>query len=637
MKTKNKLKTLYLGLTAFVGAIILFLSYLRVFEEFEYSTLDFRYGLRPPLGVSGDIVIIEIGDDSIGKLGKWPFPRNYHELMIKALRSAGARDIIFDIFFSEEKEGDADLAAAAKAAGNVYMPYIFELDRTKKFSDRVSGTGYAAPLIDVLAGAVKGKGFINVEPDPDGKVRHIPPVIYYDGKFYPHMTVLLALNQLGYDFEKVKMIPGKRIEAGKDLIIPIEENSSMMVNYPAKWGKTFRHYSYVDILQSYLASVTGQEATLDLSELKGATCFIGLTATASPDAHPSPTEPLYAGIGVHTSVYNSIMSRTFLVRLDRWWNMLLLAVFALITVFITLKVRKRFALISITLIMALYVAMAIIFFWPFGIWIDVFYPLVALAAVYVILTFKKYVTETQRREGLEKELNIAKDIQLSFLPIEIPSAGGIDINAQMYTAKQVGGDLYDVLELEGGKLGLMIGDVSGKGVPAALYMARVVSIFKTFARHGSPAAVIRYMNERIVEEGGSSLFVTLAYAVFDTAAKRVTFSMGGHLPTVAVAPDGQVKLLDTEEGPPVGLMSSGFSEHSYDYRPGTLFIFYTDGVTEAMNKREDMFGVERLVEIASRLKGSPASEVVDAVYKAVTDFAGRAPQHDDITIIAVKT
>lgn len=637
MKPKNKLKTLYFGLTAFLATVLFLLSYLRVFDDFECSTLDFRYALRPPLTVSKDIVIIEIGDDSIEKLGKWPFPRNYHALMIKALKKAGVRDIVFDIFFSEEKEGDADLAEAAKDAGNVYMPYVFDIERSKGSKDRVKAARYAAPLIDIFSGAVKGKGFINVEPDQDGKVRHIPPVIYYEDKFYPHMTVLVALNQLGYDFDKVKIIPGKRIEAGKDLVIPMEDNSSMMVNYPAKWGKAFRHYSYVDVLQSYLASMTGQEATIDLNELKGATCFIGLTATASPDAHPSPMEPLYAGIGVHTSVYDSIMSKTFLVRLNRWWNILILAIVALLTAFITLKVRKRFAMFSIVLIMAAYVGLSMIFFWPFGIWVDVFYPLVAVVAIYVALTFKKYVSETQRREGLEKELNIAKDIQLSFLPREIPSVGGIEVAAKMYTAKQVGGDLYDILELDDKRMGLMIGDVSGKGVPAALYMARVVSIFKSFARHGAPAKVIRDMNERIVEEGGSSLFVTLTYAIFDTGSGRVTFSMGGHLPTIAVSPDRSVKALDTEDGPPVGLIEGDFSEHSYDYEPGTIFIFYTDGVTEAMNPKEEMFGHERLIKLAARLNKCSSSEVVDAVYKAVTDFAGKAPQHDDITIIAVKT
>ena len=636
MKTKNKLKVLYLSLAAFFGLVLLSISYFRVFDEFEYSTLDFRYLIRPDQPVSDDIVIVEIGDDSIEKLGKWPFPREDHAFIIRALNSAGARTIIFDIFFSEEKEGDDDFAAAVKEAGNVYMPYIFELDRTRASRDRVKADGFAAPLIDVLEDAAKGTGFINVEPDPDGKVRHIPPVIFYEGKFYPHMTVLAALNELGYGFDEAKIYPGKRIEAG-NVIIPLDGSSSMLVNYPAKWGRTFRHYSYVDILQSYLAGLTGQEATLDLSRLKGAVCFIGLTATASPDAHPSPMEPLYAGVGVHTSVYNSIIRGSYLVRLNRWWNMVILALLGLLTASVTARTKKRFALPSILLIMAVYFVVAAASFWLLGIWIDVFYPIVAAGVIYVVLTFRKYVAETQKREVIEKELNIARDIQLSFLPKEIPSVGGLDIAAKMITARQVGGDLYDIFQIDEKRLGVMIGDVSGKGVPAALFMARVVSVFKTFARHGSPAKVLKDINDRLVDEGGSNLFVTLTYLVFDVEKKEMKFASGGHLPMVMVKPDAGMSLLDVEEGPPLGLIKSDFSEGSTAYEPGTIFALYTDGVTEAMSVKEEMFGQDRLLDIVARLKRRSPVEIVEAIHSAVLAFAGKAPQHDDITVVTIKT
>lgn len=636
MKTGNELKALYFSISVFLGILILSLSYFRVFEDLEDSTFDFRYSLRPAQPFSKDIVIIEIGDDTMEKLGKWPLPRNYHALLVKALQKAGAKAIVFDIFFSEEKEGDADLAEAVKDAGNVYMPYIFDLDRTGKYRDRVGAIGYAATLIEPLNDAAKGTGFINVEPDNDGKVRRIPPVMYYDGKFYPHMTVLVALEQLGYDLASLKVTPGKKLEVGKDLIIPLDERSSMIVNYPGRWQESFRHYSYVDVIQSYLAGITGQQPTIDLNDLKGTICFIGLTATASPDAHPSPMEPLYHGIGVHTSVYNSILSKSFLRRLDRWANVLLLAVFALLTLLVTSISRKRFSILSIVAIMFFYFCMAMVLFWPFGIWIDVFYPIVAMGVIYVILTFKKYVTETQKREVLEKELNIAKDIQRSFLPSIIPDIGGIQLNAKMFTAKQVGGDLYDIFELDGNRLGMMIGDVSGKGVPAALFMAKVVSVFKSFALHVSPAAAINDVNERLVKESNTNLFVTMTYAIFDTASRKVTFAMGGHLPTLMVSPDGSVKMLDTKEGAPLGLISGDFSEHETSYEPGSLFVFYTDGVTEAMNTKEQMFGQDRLVKVVTRFKDRSPAEIVDAVHKAVAAFEGKDRQHDDITIIAVR-
>lgn len=637
MKKIDKLKFGYASLVVFIVALFLFFSYVRAFDEFEYSTLDFRYLARPPLPVDKDIVIIEVGDDSIEKIGKWPFPRSYHTLLINALRASGVKTVVFDIFFSEHKEGDDEFARAVKDAGNVYMPYIFELNRTHPDPSRIYASGHAAPLIDSLHDAAHGVGFINVKPDIDGKVRRIPPFIEYEGTSYPHMTVLSAVNELGYDWKDVDVTPGKRLIIGGEVVVPLEEDSSILVNYPDGWGKAFRHYSYVDILQSYLADVTGQEPILDLTELEGTTCFIGLTATASPDAHPSPTEPLYPGIGVHTSVFNSFMYNSYLFRLNRWWNLLILIVLGIVTGIITSHSRKRIALLGVIVEMAAYFIIALILFWPFGIWVDVFFPLVTIACVYVIITFKKYVTETQKRELLEKELNIAKEIQESFLPVEMPKVGSLEVSVRMLTALQVGGDLYDVVQLDEDRLGVMFGDVSGKGVPAALFMAKVVSVFKMYVKEGDASKVVKLVNERLSSESRSNLFVTLTYMIFNTKTNTAEYAIGGHMPTLVIKPTGEVELLDVEEGLPLGLISSEFSEEEYKYEPGTMFVLYTDGVTEAMDLNDNMFGQDRLVELGKRMKGYTASEVVEALHSEVAEFAGKAKQHDDITIMAIKT
>jgi sigma-B regulation protein RsbU (phosphoserine phosphatase) len=301
-----------------------------------------------------------------------------------------------------------------------------------------------------------------------------------------------------------------------------------------------------------------------------------------------------------------------------------------------MKAGKRFAIISITLVMLGYSAVSYFLFQIFGLWIDVFYPLITVVVIYVALSFKKYVAETRKREVLEKELNIARDIQRSFLPTKEPADTGLDIAARMYTANQVGGDLYDLISLDDGKAGIMIGDVSGKGVPAALFMARVVSVFKTYVHEGSPARIIGLINDRLVKEGGASLFVTLSYAVFDTRERIVRYASGGHLPIIAIKPDGSTSLLDVKEGIPLGLLESDFSEGTFAYVPGTVFLFCTDGVTEAMNTREEMFGQEKLLDTLSGSGNRSAGEIVRIVHDAVSVFEGKAPQHDDITIIAVK-
>ncbi|HPN73490.1 MAG TPA: CHASE2 domain-containing protein, partial [Candidatus Omnitrophota bacterium] len=428
MRKIKKDSLAYAFIFLFFVSAFLSLSYLRVFDGFENSTFDFRYKMRPPEKVSGDVVIIEIGDDSIAKIGQWPFPRNYHALLIKALDSAGAKAVIFDIFFSEPTGEDEGLATAAADSGKVYFPYIFDIDRDPYDRKSVHAAGYAAAMLPALESAAKATGFVNVIPDHDGKVRRMPPFINYLGKRYPLISLRAALDAKGLSFDELEIRPGAEIKVPGHKTIPLDEGSYVLVNYAGRWGEGFRHFSYVDIIQSYLADIVGQAPSVDLSSLKGAVCFIGVTASASPDAHPSPMENMYPGVGVHAGVYDSVIRESYIRRLGRVPNMAILLVVWFLAAYFTLKLKKRFAGVVMTLIVSGYFIFAFLAFWPFGVWVDVFYPLVSTLAVYFIATFKKYVEETQKREMMEKELNIARDIQQSFLPKELPGVGGAEVN-----------------------------------------------------------------------------------------------------------------------------------------------------------------------------------------------------------------
>lgn len=634
-KTKKDILA-YVSVSLFFLAVFLFFSYSRVFDGFELNTFDFRYKLRPTGDVSGDIVIIEISDDSIEKIGEWPFPRNYHALLVRALEHAKVDAIIFDIFFSERTSEDEGFTEAARESGKVYFPYIFNIDTDPPDKKSLYASGYAAGMLPDFGEAAKNTGFANVIPDSDGKVRRMPLFVTYDGKKYPLISFQAALDKKGISFGNIVIEPGKYVEAGLTRKIPLDEGSFALVNYPGGWGKGFRHFSYVDVIQSYLADVTGQPATIDLSLLEGAVCFIGVTASASPDAHPSPIENMYPGVGVHASVYDSVMRESYIKRLDRVSNLILVMLIWFLTVYFTLKLKKRFAGLAILLIVGGYFTFAFFAFWPFGTWVDMFYPIASTLVVYFIATFKKYIEETQKREMMEKELNIAKDIQNSFLPKALPNVWGLEISVKMMTAKQVGGDLYDIIDLGEGRVGIMLGDVSGKGVPAALYMAKATSVFKTYIRYGGPAEAVKKTNDRLASESSSGLFVTLTYMVFDTASSKVDFSIGGHLPTIMIEPDGKVELLDVDSGLPLGMMECDYSEVSRKYVPGSLFVLYTDGVTEAMNVKNEMFSMGKLTEVCRSLAGKPPEYVVEAIYREVNLFAGKAEQHDDITIMVIR-
>ncbi|MFH1395059.1 MAG: CHASE2 domain-containing protein [Candidatus Omnitrophota bacterium] len=150
LKRFNKAKIEYVCLITFIAGLLLCMSYFRTFDDFEYSMLDFRYRLRPLQKVNEDIVVIEIDDSSIKKLGRWPFIRNYHALLVKILGVSGANTIVFDVFFSEDKKEDEELAKAVKNAGIVYLPYIFDLEKGGFENEKIFAVGYVAPLVEIL-------------------------------------------------------------------------------------------------------------------------------------------------------------------------------------------------------------------------------------------------------------------------------------------------------------------------------------------------------------------------------------------------------------------------------------------------------------------------------------------------------
>ena len=260
-----------------------------------------------------------------------------------------------------------------------------------------------------------------------------------------------------------------------------------------------------------------------------------------------------------------------------------------------------------------------------------------MALVYLSCTLYKYIKEWTKGLIFENELGIAKKIQESFLPKTLPSLEGLDIAATMFTAKQVGGDLYDFIRFDDTTLGIMIGDVSGKGIPASLFMAMSMGAFKSFViTEGKTEEVLSNLNSKLTKESSSNLFITVFYAVFDTKKKTVSYSNGGHMPTLKVSKGEDAQFLDTEDGMPLGLIDNAYSAKKINYKEGDIFIFYTDGVTEAMNSRHQMYGKEKLIAVAEKNKRLSADKLLEIIDNDIKKFEPRSRQHDDMTIIVVK-
>ncbi len=615
-----------------IGAI----SYFRVLDYFELGSLDLRFILRyPKIHTTDKIVFIEIGEDTIEKLGRFPFDRNYHAALIKALSEHGARMIFFDLLFSEPHENDREMKFAINQADNVYLPDAFDIS-TKK--NRVTAVrGYVSKCIDELASETKGSGHINIVPDEDGKFRRIPLFLKYEDTYYPYISFAMACDYLGMPLKEIKVVPGRYIIAGDRGRVPIDEDSNMIINFSGKWETSYKHYSYVDVLQSYFAGQSGQKPILNLDDFKGKICIIGMTAAGTGDIHPSPFEPIYPGMGIHAEVINSMINKNFIARVSRAGNLIILALLAISISFITFKTKPIKGFFILACAIFLFAVIAVCSFSYLGFWIDLVYPILVMIFLYLVFTLNKYIAEWKNRVVMENELGIAKKIQESFLPKVLPKLEALDIAVLMATARQVGGDLYDFAELGDKKLGVMIGDVSGKGIPASLFMAMVAGSFKSFCKlYRHPGEVLFNLNEKLVEESASNLFVTMFYAIFDMKEMAVTYANGGHLALAHARRNGDIKFLDVKEGMPLGLVQGPYSENRTDFEDGDLFVFYTDGVTEAMNTKSELYGKERLETVIKSKSKLRSKDILEAIEKDVRQFEPKPRQHDDITLIIVK-
>jgi len=251
---------------------------------------------------------------------------------------------------------------------------------------------------------------------------------------------------------------------------------------------------------------------------------------------------------------------------------------------------------------------------------------------------------TKDREQLlsvRNDLNTAARIQQSILPQTFqpfPDRGEFDIYARMTPAKEVGGDFYDFFFIDHDRLAFVIGDVSGKGVPAAIFMAVSRTLLKAIASQVvNPGESLRRINSMLIPESSGRMFVTIFYGVLNTRTGEVQFSFGGHNPPYIKRREGPVERLNHESGFLLGMLDDmEYDVHKIVLHPGDTILLYTDGVTEAMNSKEELFEESRLESSLQRLNGSPLKEMLDGINADLMEFAAGAPQADDITMLALQ-
>ena len=244
---------------------------------------------------------------------------------------------------------------------------------------------------------------------------------------------------------------------------------------------------------------------------------------------------------------------------------------------------------------------------------------------------------TTAKERIESELRIARDIQMSMVPSEFPTCDRLDIFARMTPAKEVGGDLYDTQLIDGCRLYFCVGDVSGKGVPASLFMAQSIRLFRAMAKQGMPPAdIANYLNRELCEGNDNAMFVTMFIGLIELETGKMTFCNCGHNPPVICCGTHEAHFINMEPNAPLGIIPEvtfvGETIKDIRHKP---FLIYTDGLNEAENQLQEQLGDERLLKYLQQTPFTSAQALVNGLTSLVEHHREGAEPNDDLTMLCL--
>ncbi|MBI4706944.1 MAG: diguanylate cyclase [Candidatus Omnitrophica bacterium] len=359
-----------------VASAIFFVSQKGFFNRLELASLDLFFNLKKTSHANQKIIIVEITDADVASIGNWPWQRSWHGAMARALTSFGAKFIYFDFILAEpaSEEADALFERELEANKNIYLPFAFTtipydyqkaILPYKKFLDNAGGIGV-----------------INIMPDADGAIRRIPLIFNANGKTYPHIALKLAADYLGMQIKTVKPDCLVLSNGIQNLSIPLLPKETMLLNWLGKWGTTFKHYSFLDVLAAYKDVQDKITPKININDFKNSLCIVAVGAVGLVDIKAMPLEPVYPGVGVLATAISNIIDKNFFYYPPLWVNIFILYILSLTPLFIVRGERPLRETIQLFSIMGIYFAINFILFQN-RIVINFSYPLVGLITNYL--------------------------------------------------------------------------------------------------------------------------------------------------------------------------------------------------------------------------------------------------------------
>ena len=586
---------------------------------------------------SKDIVIIGIDEETLAMLG--PYGPNYRTFMAYALEEIAAEPanlpaaVAIDILYEGESGTSADelLAQAAAKVGCVITASMAEFGEAIVWENGHAISRNAAAVVNYVEpyAALRDcttQGHINAMSDKDGVLRHAMLRV----KTPAGQEVLSMAAQAAKTFLEKK---------GQDLTLPtLNAAGHYYVSFTGKPGDYFEGFSLYKLM-------TGQ---IPSAAWAGKIVLIGPYAASLQDQYftsASKAEPMF-GVEYQANVIQSLLDGDLKTETPDGIQLVIVAALCLVAacLFFWGKVSHG-GMICAGIIVVGFLGAYLLY--RAGLVTHVLWLPVGTLVLYLAALADHYVQAARERQALalEKEriateLALAKRIQANTLPKTFPpfpDRNEFDLFASMTPAKEVGGDLYDFFLIDDDHLCLVIGDVSGKGVPASLFMMLASALIHHVARtESSPAKILTSVNAEICSRNPEEMFVTVWLGVLELSTGILTAASAGHEYPALKQADGHFDLLKDKHGFVLGGMDGiRYREYTVQLTPGAKLFVYTDGVPEATNASEEKFGTDRMVAALRSGEDGPPEAILQTVSKAVTEFVGGAQQFDDLTMLCV--
>lgn len=587
-------------------------------------------------------VLVEIDDRSITELGRFPWDRSRFAELLARTREGRARVVGLDVLFAEPDDsgGDSALAEALRAAGNVVLSSAPVISDTAGGSAegplaRLPAASTIIRPIPDLRDAAAGVGSISIREGPDGSLRRYSLVLRHDGAPYPSLAQLVA-----------------GIAAGDSArAVSIEGDGTMLINWGSLSPRAIQRISFSRALE------LGPREALEL--FRDRIVLVGATYTGGVDYGPSPLAPRTPRVFAQIYAVHTLLAGERLRELPPIAG-LFLAIVAVGLLGTQIPARHPLQLLEMggALAGVLLIGSAVAFL-AGNVILGPTLPVLAVGLVvsgYGIEQWWTTNTHLRRRnaelqetlenlrrtrsakERMEAELNVAREIQFSMLPLDFPERREFELHARLVPAREVGGDFYDFFFVDDEHLCLCVADVSDKGVPAALFMAVSKAILKSVAGQlPSPGALLTRANAELARDNEASMFVTAWLGILDLRSGRLAFTNAGHNPPYVTRSDGGLTRVGSLHGPPLAVLEGiEYGEDELLLQTGDSILLYTDGVPEAMSPEGALYGEARLEGVLGSTTSASTRELVEAAADDVWRFQGSAVQADDLTLLALR-